>query len=109
MDGAQDAVVKFVQFEGALVINLEAELAAPFDKGAFGDAQFAGDADVGPALGAALDEFLLRCFCMNEPKIARLLQNLSGRAGRKCRFQARSGREGTLSGTDGHKKSAKRI
>ena len=55
---AQQTVLEVVEFEGALVLEFEAELAAPLDECAFGDAQFAGDADEGPAVGAALDEFL---------------------------------------------------
>ena len=88
---------------------VEARLAAPLEEGAFGDAQFAGDANVAPALGAAFDEFLLCYLCMHGPKIARVFEDLPGLAGRECRFRARRGREGTLSGRDGNKESTKRI
>ena len=35
----------------------EAELAAPLGEGAFGDAEFGGDADEAPALGTERDKF----------------------------------------------------
>ena len=38
----------------------EGELAAPLGEGAFGDAEFGGDADEAPALGPELDKFLNR-------------------------------------------------
>lgn len=53
-----------VEDGGAAVMDFEAELAAPLGEGAFGDAEFGGDADEAPALGAALDRswrFLLEC------------------------------------------------
>ena len=59
LDAAQDAIPQFVHNEGALVGGVEAELAAPLDERAFGDAEFRGDADEGPALGAVFDELLL--------------------------------------------------
>ena len=42
------------------VVLAEAELATPFGEGAFGDAEFGGDADEAPALPTKLDKFLNR-------------------------------------------------
>jgi hypothetical protein len=53
--------VKFVDFERATVVDLEAELAAPLDEGAFGNAELGSDPGIGPILCAAFNEFLL-CF-----------------------------------------------
>ena len=71
---AQQAVLEVVQFEGTLVLEFKTELAAPLDKGAFGDAQFAGNADQGPALGATLDEFLTDFRCVHGRVIAQVLE-----------------------------------
>ena len=62
----EEAILEFVQFEGATVVEVKAELAAPFAEGAFGDAEFRGDAGVGPTLGAAFDEFLLNLRCVHK-------------------------------------------
>jgi hypothetical protein len=60
LDGTQDAVLKIVEHEGTAVVDIEAELAAPLGESTFGDAEFGGDADEAPALGAELDKFLNR-------------------------------------------------
>ena len=57
-----------------LVLEFETEFAAPFDEGAFCDAEFGGDVDEAPALGAAVDEFLTHFRCMHAAVIARVLE-----------------------------------
>ena len=47
-----------IEFDGGLILELEAQLAAPLDKGAAGDAQFGGNAPKAAALGTTFDEFL---------------------------------------------------
>ena len=51
-------MLEVIEFDGGLILELEAQLAAPLDEGAAGDAQFGGDAHKAPALGATFDEFL---------------------------------------------------
>jgi len=58
LTGPQEPVLEVIQLDGGLVLELEAELPAPLDERAARDPEFGGDAGQGPALGAALDEFL---------------------------------------------------
>ena len=62
---AEEAVLEVIEFEGDLILELEAELAAPLDEGAAGDAEFGGDADKAPTLRAAFHEFLPDFGCVH--------------------------------------------
>src|SRR4051794_27112443 len=55
---AQNAVVEFIERKSAPILDIESELAAPFDEGAFSDTEFGGDASETPALGTEIDKFL---------------------------------------------------
>jgi hypothetical protein len=55
---SEEPLAEFVQLNGRLVLDFEAELAVPLDEGATGNAEFGREADQAPTLGAALDEFL---------------------------------------------------
>jgi len=74
---AEQTILEVVQFDSALVLDFETELAAPFDEGALGDAEFGGDANQTPALGAAFDEFLTYFWRMHAPTIANFLESLN--------------------------------
>ena len=74
--------MEIVQLDGELVLDIEAKLAAPFDKGAAGHAQFGGDADETPALGAALDEFLTGFRRMHNCDVCHVIRNAPSDPGR---------------------------
>ena len=62
---AEEAIFEVVQFDGGLVLDFKTAaskvncfLKTAFEERAAGDAQFGGDANQAPALGATLDKFL---------------------------------------------------
>jgi hypothetical protein len=54
---AQQAVLQVVEFNGGVVLNLKAELAAPLDEGAARDAKLGGDPEKAPTLGRRSTNF----------------------------------------------------
>jgi hypothetical protein len=59
--GGDELFLQSLELDGALIVNVVLELAAPVDDGGFADVQFRGDTSKAPPLRAELNEPLL-CF-----------------------------------------------